>query len=69
MKKETAGKQFGRNACDAVGFGGTMGCAFVNGNVSAWESSPFLSQALRSEKAECRRPNMDPWTVQGVKSV
>lgn len=66
-KKDTAGKQFGRNACDVVGYDGTMDCGFASGKGSAWESRPFLSRALRAERAECRRPSKDPWTVQNVK--
>lgn len=43
-----------------------MDCAFANGNASVWETAPFPSQALRAERVECRRPSMDPWTVQSV---
>lgn len=64
MKREGVCKQFGRSACDAVDYGGMTDYALVNGNASVWETGPFLSQALRGERAECRHPSMDPWTVQ-----
>lgn len=39
-------------------------CAFENENASAWGTGPFLLQAqVRAERAECRRPSRDPWTV------
>jgi hypothetical protein len=64
-KRETVCKQFGRSACDAVDCDGMTDCAFANENASVWETGPFLSRALRAERAECRRPSRDPWTVQG----
>ena len=69
MRKEAVYEQFGQNACGAVSCDGMMDCAFAKGNANVWETGPFPSQALRSERVECRRPSMDPWTMQSVKRV
>lgn len=62
-EKRMACEQFGLSACDAVGFDGMMDYAFANENANAWETGPFLLRALRAERAEYKRPSMDPWTV------